>query len=201
MKTKMFILVIISLVVNTTFSQFNITKFSAIAGLKNYSDIVIGNDSLTVSAIEIGFGMRGGKELNSKLISTSFFGFSGTKEVYRNWAYITPYATVEFNYAYSENNKKFFKLKDGGSSIVLNAGGSAGAGVNLFYFIPIGVCVSGGFSSDFKDVYLAYSYGICAYNLSVNFGGRTNLTKNNSSFYKSLNSIEIKYIYNLFKKD
>ncbi|MEN8927434.1 MAG: hypothetical protein ABF258_06645 [Flavobacteriales bacterium] len=201
MKKKLITIGLFLALITQSFSQIEYEKFSLITGLKAYDEFMDGDDTLSATSFEIGIGLRGGVDFNSILRSTSFFGFSGTSELFANWAYATPYASIEFIRGYNVEKEKGEKLRGGSNPVMINLGGSAGAGFNLFYLIPVGVGASAGLSSDFQDVFLTYSYGLSFRSISISYAGRTNWTGNKTAKVKTTNHIDIKYAYNLFKSD
>ena len=192
MKTKITLLLLTIFLFGKSFSQYRTEEVALIGGMKFRYDLMVGADTVTVSSLEFGFGRAGGNRIE---------GLSwGILSLSEDWNYFTPYATVEYHYMTKNGETDFLKPEDGASPVMLNIGVSGGIG-HTFFILPVGVCVSTGISTDFTDTYLSYTYGFCAYGISIEAGGLLNLSNNNDSFYKSKPFGQIKYVWNLFDFD
>lgn len=188
MKTKITIVLLTIFLVGKSFSQYG-ESVALIGGVKFRSDLRLNGDTVTISSLEFGFGRSGG--YSDQGVSWGILSLS------ENWGYLTPYATVEYSYMTKKGGTDYLKADDGASPVMLNLGVSGGIGKTLFIF-PLGICASAGISTDFTDTYLSYSYGICAYGLSIEAGGLLNLSNKNKSFYKAKPYGQVKFIWNLF---
>ena len=121
MKKTIIIIVLGLLSLGNSLSQINYEKFSVIGGMKGYPLIVEENDTISLISVEIGIGLRGGKEFNSKIVTRSFLGGKFKKEIFANWAFATPYLSLEYVNPYNETKgeRTLLKAKETHSLLIL----------------------------------------------------------------------------------